>query len=498
MKKFFVFIVFLGLPFLNRATVYQMNENCLQAYRLILSLRFQEAETFLKAEKIAHPENNIVDYLENYQWFLKVIISEDENVFKSEANARQHRLDRFEMGNPDSPWHLYCQAQLNMQWAFARLKFGQFATAALEFNRAYRQLLKNQKLFPSFLPNKTALGLMHVLIGSIPDGYKWIAKAVSVEGTVNEGVAELRQVMRLSEEKTLFPFLQTETLFMYTFITFNMASSTENMAVLEGYLSKTEMKAQIQSNPLLTYAASSYFLHTGKNAHALEILMNRQKSNLYYPFYYLDYLTGVAMLNKLDFGARLYFLRYIYHFKGASFIKSACQRIAWIGLLNNDVKEYQAYMERVKLLGRKEIDGDKQAMFEANQKAPPDVNLLKARLLFDGGYYQRAASLLEAISKNDFIAAREKLEYTYRLGRIYDAWGIPEKAIPYYKLTIADGADKSWYFAANSALHLGMIYEAAGNLKDAINCYERCLSMDFKEYNFSITQKARAGLNRLK
>ena len=136
---------------------YQLNQNCLNAYDHILSLRFTKADEFLKAESKANPDNRIVSYLENYADFLEVIISEDKNKYQSFSANKNRLLKNLESGNPLSPWHLYTQAQLNLQQAFAAARFGEYSSAALEINKAYRLLLKNSKLYPSFQPNQVAL-----------------------------------------------------------------------------------------------------------------------------------------------------------------------------------------------------------------------------------------------------------------------------------------------------------------------------------------------------
>ena len=60
------------------------------------------------------------------------------------------------------------------------------------------------------------------------------------------------------------------------------------------------------------------------------------------------------------------------------------------------------------------------------------------------------------------------------------------------------GADKEYYFAANSALKSGMIFESKMDFEKARYYYNKCLSLDFDEYKTSITQKAKAGLNRIR
>ena len=68
----------------------------------------------------------------------------------------------------------------------------------------------------------------------------------------------------------------------------------------------------------------------------------------------------------------------------------------------------------------------------------------------------------------------------------------------YYETTLKNGEGYDFYYIANAALHLGLIYEKMGNFNKAKDYFKRCLDMDPSEYENSINQKAKAGLNRLK
>ncbi|KAF0199615.1 MAG: hypothetical protein FD166_43 [Bacteroidetes bacterium] len=93
---------------------------------------------------------------------------------------------------------------------------------------------------------------------------------------------------------------------------------------------------------------------------------------------------------------------------------------------------------------------------------------------------------------------REKIEYTYRLGRIYHKSGNIANAILNYTETLNQGSAFPYYFAANAALQLGNIYENTGNRQKARSYYRQCLDLKYTEYQTSISQKAKAGLSRVK
>ncbi len=185
------------------------------------------------------------------------------------------------------------------------------------------------------------------------------------------------------------------------------------------------------------------------------------------------------------------------NFKGINYIKAAYQKIAWYYLVNGNTSKYKEYIEKAEKYGKEIVDADKQAEREASEGDMPNSTLLKARLLFDGGYYERALKELTKSKRNFLKTAKDTLENTYRIGRIYHEWGKTSEAIPYYEKTIENGAESEYYYAANSALNLGLIYEDAGNYEKAKYYYKRATSMKNKEYKNSIDQKAKAGLNRI-
>ena len=185
-------------------------------------------------------------------------------------------------------------------------------------------------------------------------------------------------------------------------------------------------------------------------------------------------------------------------FRGLNYIKSAYEHIAWYYLINGNMEKYRLYLNRIAMRGNNQVDNDREAIRNAALNQVPNVFLLKSRLLFDGGYYERAIETLaqfEAAASN--MSQSEILEFTYRKGRIYDEWGKQEQAIINYQSALNLGNKLPFYYAANAALHLGLIYERMNDYRQAKTYFEKCLSLDFEEYHFSITHKARAGLNRL-
>lgn len=473
---------------------FDFNDNCKAAYKSIINIKFKEGKRLIDIEKSSHPDNNLVIVLDNYIDFLTLFITEQKKLFTALEPNEDARIKALELADSKSPFYLYSQATIYLQWAFTRLKFEDYFTAALEIHKAYILLEKNNKLYPDFVPNKLELGILHVLIGTIPDDYKWASNLIGFKGSIQQGMNELYSVLLASLKKEEYSYLKTEALFFSSFIHLNLKNNPEEVRKYYTMIKSCEDN----TSPLLVYSQASIAMRSGANDEAITLLMKRPVGEEYQNFYYLDYLLGLAKLNRLDNDCRLYFEKYANTFKGINYIKSAYQKIAWSYLLAGDNQKYKEYMLRVKSYGNSLLDDDKMALKEAEENIVPNIVLLKARLLFDGGYYQKSLDvLLEHKPSEVFHTSKELLEFTYRLARIYHKWNNIEKAIFYYDLTLRNGENQPYYFAANSALQLGQIYENQKNTEKAKSYYEKCLSLKKTEYKNSLDQKAKAGLNRL-
>jgi len=235
----------------------------------------------------------------------------------------------------------------------------------------------------------------------------------------------------------------------------------------------------------------------GQNDLALKLLKSLPQSPDYFPFYYLRYLKGDCYLRKLEpDSATLSFRYFLKHFKGLNYIKDAWRKRAWAALLQNRPKEYQQFMDSTKVYGVAEVGADKEALREASSGITPNTNLLRARLLFDGGYYGRARTILDTMNTS-LLTKEEQTERIYRFSRIAHRQRNIPLAKKEYRLVLVMGSLSPRYFAANAALKLGEIYESEDSLTLAKSFYEKCLVLNFDEYRNSIRGKAREALSRI-
>jgi tetratricopeptide (TPR) repeat protein len=254
---------------------------------------------------------------------------------------------------------------------------------------------------------------------------------------------------------------------------------------------------RIDSSSLLkSYILSYSAVRTARTDEAIRVLENRPNGGEYQLYPYLDYLAGTARLRKLDFGSSHYFMAYLRTYRGINYIKDSYLNLAWISLLKGNAAGYKDYIQLVKSKGYSFHEKDKQALQEANDPIP-DVDLLKARLLFDGGFYDRALNELKDKKAGDFKLLRDKIEFCYRLGRIYDETGRDELAIKFYQFAIDIGKKERYYFASNAAYRIGNIYAQKKNNAKARDYYNQAIDMEDHDYERSVEAKAKEGLSRL-
>lgn len=488
---FFILVLFLYGSINSQSRVI-LNENCKTAYHDILSLRFDKAKSILENEKQSNPDNIYTYYLENYIDFLSVFISEDEDLFEEFEDRKSVRVDQIKEIDVGSPYRNYLLGNINLQWAVARLKFREYFTASIEINKAYRLLESNLKNHPDFIPNTITMGVLHIMIGLVPDKYHWLLNLINMEGSVTEGKNELSYVLKHTMENGEYSYLKNEVLFYLGFVEMNIHPDKDKLKYLLTQLEKSE-----ENNLLLSYLSINILMRTGYNEKAIEKFDNLPESENYYPFHYLEYLKAETFLRKLDYTeATLHYQKFLQVFQGQNFIKDAYRKLAWIKLLNADTVGYADNISSTADHGNSFIGQDKDAQREADTKFIPNVDLIKARLLFDGGYYHQADSILNTM--NDLhLSEDQKIEQVYRRARIAHQMNNAKRAKQYYFKTIERGSKSPRYFAGNSALKLGELYESDSNYSEAVFYYKVCLDLDFEEYESGIHSKAKAGLRRI-
>ncbi len=466
---------------------FTLNPRCEYAYKAIFKLKLQEGNQILLKEKLENKNNLLPFFLENYSDFLALYISDDRSLYNKLYHKRNERLQILAGGDSNSPYYLYTQASIYLQWAVLKVKFGDYLTAILDVRKAFRLLSNNKEKFPSFLPNDKDLALLNTLFGAIPDKYKLGAKILGMRGDIDQGLQDFSTLLK----KTDLPFRE-EASIMYTMLLLHLGKDKKG-----AWEMLDQLNLSLEDNLLNYFITASVAHYTGRNDKVIEILSKAPTSDIYHPFPYLNFMLGSAKLNRLDWDSDIYLKRFLNTYKGKDYVKETYRKLAWHGLITLRPDLYRHYTSQILLYGNNSLDEDKAATAEALRKWVPNTNILKARLLSDGGYYAKALKSLQPINTGS-LNFEEKLEYHYRKARILDDMGKINEAIPLYKWTIEHAGESSSYFAPNSCIKLGNYYEKATQKSLAEQYYKKASSYKSHEYKNSIDAQAKAGLNRIK
>ncbi len=467
---------------------FHISSDLRDAYNLVFDLRLQEATAALNAIQVEEPDNLMSYYVADIVDFFSVFIDDDVAKYQAIKTDRDMRMRLLSMGDVSSPYYLFVQAEIYIHRAILRMKFEENFAAASDLNQAFKLLKRNQRRFPDFAPNLKSLGMLKAAFGTVPDHYRWAIELLSsMEGSVAEGMSDLKSALA---DKNQIAYRETQYCYMIALLNFQ---NTPEVAL--EYARNSGVRAS--NSAIDCFILSHIALKSGRNDLALEWLEAKPNSSRSHAIPHLDLMLGTARLQQLNKDADVPLLRFLDNYPGKSYRKEALQKLAWHELVRGDEAAYYRYMILCQHAGGELNESDRNAMSEAARAKAPNPGLLRARLLFDGGYYLKALDAIEAV---DFekLSATGQVEYRYRSGRIYQELGREYDALFAYKMAISSGTNSTEYYACSAALHTGMLYEQNNDHENAGLYYKICLGMNPENYRSGLHQKAKAGISRMK
>jgi len=455
-----------------------------------MALHFQEGRAALIREITENPYNLMPTYLSDYEDCLSLLLNADKLDYEQRKDHLDERIERLSNGDKNSPWYRFCKAGIYLHWSMIHFRFGEQFKAATTFRKSYALMKENQKLFPDFEYNKMFFGLEEAFVETIPDNYKWLASIFGMKGNVKKGMVKLSDFINTHTDKQP---LRIEGVLFYVYLRFYLLSEQKQVW---DFINSS--KFVTRDNLLYAYVKANIALNYRKCDVAIETLKEASADKDYNNFPFLNYVMGASLLCKLDTQSIYYFNRFLKTYKGNMYEKDAWYKMALVYYLQQNMPQAEYCRRQIKKNGNALFDVDRYAARFAESSAWSPTKLLQAHLLIDGGYYSRASAILLSIPKSELSNPADRVEYYFRMGRLYDETENSEKAIEFYEYTIRIGRDRPEHFAARSALQLGMLYERSGNKTLAIEKYKECLSMRDHDFQNSLDQQAKSGINRLK
>lgn len=472
--------------------VYLFSPACQQAYHEITSLKLNNGLKYIQQAKAQNANNLIPQLLEGYIDFFVLFFNEDPAEYKIRKIHFDQRIAQLSEGPKNSPYYNYCLSMAYLQKATIAVKFGEQWTAVWNFRKAFSLIKENKKAYPDFLPNDIIYAPMQVIIGVVPDNYKWATNLLGLKGSVKTGMSLMKNFVNSEQPEAKFFF--NEAAFYYCYLLFYIDNKPD-----EVFQFVHDKQLDVVNNHLFAFLVANMALNDKKTEYAKNIITQRNQSKEYFSTPIWDFEMAYVKLHHLELAdAAAYFEKFLRNFKGKNYVKDSYQKLSWCYYLQN--KKEEALRARTLLLkkGSVQTDADKQAQKDAESGKWPNPLLLQARLLNDGGYNNEALKILQGKSVQSFQNEDEQLEFVYRVARIYDDLGKDDEAIKAYMAAIKLGKEKTAYYASRAALQIGYIYEMQGKKSLAIAFYQQCIDMKNHDFKDSIDQKAKAGIARCK
>ncbi|MEZ0540986.1 tetratricopeptide repeat protein [Fibrella arboris] len=461
-----------------------------RAYADLTKGRLQTARQLLAAEPAGM--NGLHIYVADYADMLALLSSDDDRLLGQLADRESERLDQLDDLDDTSPYQRLLLAEVRLHWAFVKLKFGKEAAASWDVIKAYKLLAENQRRFPDFLPTYKSLGVLRVMIGSVPDSYAWVPRLLGLRGNIREGLSDLQRAGHdpiFGTEARLADLLIRAYVLRFTTI------DERNL---------NQFVADSPDNLLVRFFAATTAMKNAHSEQALTWLITRPNGPAYVSLPVIENLLGDIYIQKGAYTTALaHYEQFLKTYRGQNLVKDTHYKRFLCYWLADDDAHARAELPQVLRTGRTTVEADKAAQKAASTylNAFPSQRqrvLMQARLASDGGFLDEALAILKPYAENTFPTIPERAEYQYRLGRICQKQANVPAAIRAFERAVLLSDPAQLSFGATSALQLGYLYQQQHNVPKATQAFEKAISYRHHEYKNSVDNKARAALNELK
>jgi hypothetical protein len=477
--SFRILYFFLFISGISKALPYfELNKEVVKAYRHFNKLDFIAFDSVVTLGQKQQSQNRFFDYLQGLRTSVTLLVDEDQIHYRQALSQRNDLIQKLENVAGASPFKYWALADTYMYWSLIRAKYGDKVHAALDLRQAikFATICRNQ--YPWFLPILKTTAICQAVASAVPEKFNWLAQLAGIKGNRTESVQTLESFLKHPLINNKLNFLIPEAACFYIALKYNLDGDFKPKGI------------HLNENPSELLLFGQVWLHSKMKEPALLI----QKLNILeakikgLDFCYLRYLKAEAQLNQL-LDPQKEFLAFIGCSKGPSFKKSSIRKLAWYQLMQGNEKGYKDWMRLMPSNPASPNDEDIQADIEYRQSRIPLPELIKSRVLFDGGNYSEAFKFAQN-SKPENL--EHSLEKEYRLGRCTEALQQSRVASLHYKKVIREGSQSTEYFAASAAWQLALYYQKLGKT-DSVNYYCNLVeTLPNQAYKKSLSMKARA------
>ncbi len=480
--RFIITILVLAVFHQNASAQYEVTENCSKAWEALLDLRINTAKELAKKEINLNPDNYYAYYVaQNIDAFELMINSTPKGYEAFKVNYNKHR-EIMDDKDVESPYYLACESEMQLQMGIFNIVNGDRLAGLRRAFSAYKKIYRNLDKYPDFQMGNKLDGMFNVAIANLPPFVSWAANTFGVSGDDKVGYNIMKTYFDYFSDS---PGLKQEAA-LYTILAHKL-----NKDPLGAYHFTKSIDSSYANYHLLKYFYTNVAYRSGFNEEALKIFSTFNPEKLEIQFNPYNYLFGKIMLRKLDSSAILYFEKYLSQNQKKDNLKEINYKLALAYLIAGNKDGFIKHRQLAKESGDDITERDREAIHDYNLDYFPDTELVKVKLLLDGGYYNRAAEIIDNYIINDEIPIPYLLEFYLLKGKYEYQSGNYNQAIIDFENVIERGKDEDYYFASEAAMYLGLIYEKTDPEKaiSFFNMSRDLYNSDYYEYIDEISKK---------
>ena len=466
---------------------YQVNDRCLDAWEALIDLRILTAKELVAREISENPSNYYAYYLDQMCDAYMIAINGSQEMYEQFASDFEARRDIMDGNDIASPYYLACESEMLLHMAAFGVLYGDRFSGVRKGYRSYKKIGENIKKFPDFQGNQKLEGFYNIAISNLPPFVQWAVSTFGVTGDLDKGFRLLHENYESNKDTR---GLGAEAA-LYVILSYKLSKQPD-----KAFDFIRDEKGLVVEQRIVKYFYANTAYRSGHNEIALESLSGFNPDDAEIFFLPYDYMMGKILLTKGDEKAAYHLKRYLDLTEKDSYIKEINYKLALSYLIRGDVEQFEFYREKACDEGEDVNERDRETIYDCKLDYTPDPNLVQCKLWLDGGYLEKFADLFYTLDYKDSSPIYYQLEYTLLKARYEEIKGNREYAEIEYKITITSGEDEDYYFAAEAALRLGLMY--LGNDSEKARKYlelaREIYDSDYYEY---IDEIAKRELNRL-
>lgn len=473
MRAFLLKLVFIFVAFSTRGQIVY-NQDAKDCHNCILNLDFEQANLQLSA---ANASNNAIWYWlhAEYQFVYYLTQSPYQNVDLVISDINQ-ALDQ--LNKQSQKLAIYYGIMADLYWYQCFIDFQQerYLSTINHFQKAKKQIRILEKLYPNSDENERQQ-IIYTLVSA--QAAKYLGLNYALTDTMKN---RIRQLANLQSERN-----QRE---MHIIVPYLYNAIYDDTPEAFNWLNARFY----QTGPLEVFSYVFVVKKQQRYGDYLSALNYAAVHNFNARLPYLDFLYGLQLTNNLQFSGYEILTKFIQNKPNYPGWYWAYLKIHWYELATgNEKNRVTTNIKSQRAL----LYADKQAIYEFDNAKNWTPELVRARLLFDGGNFESSLhTLLKAKDKVHYYDKAQRLEYSYRLARAYQMLHHEKLSIKFYRMVIYSGLDAQFYYPAYAAYYCGQLLQQKYPGK-ASSYYKTCLTLDAPVYKNSIHRKAKHAIEIL-